>query len=175
MKTGFVGCLICCSWCYCFSNSVMNKHRAYEIEALSLSLSLTSIPMDSFWSFVTNSHENTFIGALCHRCLYNFFCVHFRSLSPCIWMYHVAWHLNFSCCSFRTLITSPKLWIKSSNKFFHPKDSIRSLWIGFATFFSHLNFYFLVESKLCIQFAWLREKNCISLKPLLYTRTVYKH
>lgn len=158
VKTGFVSCLICCGccWCYCFSNRVMNKHRAYEMDVRSFSSQHTrreretSIPIDSFWSFVTNSHEITFIGALCHACLYTicFYvradahmfiapsCSHISSLAPCVWMWHGIW-ISLDVHSFRTLITSPKLWIKSSNKFFHPKDSVRcSLCIGFATFLS---------------------------------------
>lgn len=155
----------------------MNKHRVYE---MSRALSFASIPIDSFWSFVTISHGITFLGALCflqtfcvRACVHSLFCslsiacCCFFSLSTCVRMYHVAWHLNFSYCAFRTLITSPKLWIKSSNKFFHPKDSIHLLWIGFTTFYLHF-FIFLLRWNFAFNLLRFARKIAFRFKPLLF-------
>lgn len=59
----------------------------------------------------------------------------------CVWIFFIyisillGRYLNFSC-SFRALITSPKLWINSSNKFFQPKDSSSCCFFFFFFYFS---------------------------------------
>lgn len=103
------GCFFCCFW---FQTCV---YLSWDVPI--------AIPIDSF--------SQHFILIICNHFMWKYICrvvylfgsfIIFFVVVVVVIVFSFSWYLNFSC-SFRALITSPKLWINSSNKFFHPKDA----------------------------------------------------